>query len=315
MPYAQTIYVGTDTGRVWKTTDAGAHWTRLTGAAGALGERDRRRPADANHVYAAFSGYREGDDAANVYETHDGGATWANISQNLPNGPVEMITYDAAHDVLYAATDVGVFDHKDGDSAWYKISVGLPERAGTRRQALRRRQVPVRGDVRPQRVEAAAVHRRHRRRRAGRLGAGDAGAVARRAGARSARSRRAWRRTTPRTTTANVISTAGDAALSVREPGHLINGTFALPSPLEVSLSKASLDRAGLQRPGHDHVQAAHRRHRRAAHRQLLQDTDVHALDDEPVVRQSSRGASGMKRRSFPVDPVRSMSSTSATLT
>ena len=84
-------------------------------------------PADENHVYAAFSGYREGDDAANVYESHDGGATWANISQNLPNGPVEMITYDAAHDVLYAATDVGVFDHKDGDSAWYKISVGLPE--------------------------------------------------------------------------------------------------------------------------------------------------------------------------------------------
>ena len=24
VPYAQTLYVGTDTGRVWKTTDAGA---------------------------------------------------------------------------------------------------------------------------------------------------------------------------------------------------------------------------------------------------------------------------------------------------
>ena len=29
--------------------------------------------------------------------------------------------------MLFAATDVGVFDHKDGDSAWYKISVGLPQ--------------------------------------------------------------------------------------------------------------------------------------------------------------------------------------------
>ena len=28
--------------------------------------------------------------------------------------------------MLFAATDVGVFDHKDGDSAWYKVSVGLP---------------------------------------------------------------------------------------------------------------------------------------------------------------------------------------------
>ncbi len=38
-------------------------------------------------------------------------------------------------------------------------------------------------------------------------------------------------------TSANVISTAGDATLSVADPsavatGHLVNGTFALPSPL-----------------------------------------------------------------------------------
>ena len=36
-------------------------------------------------------------------------------------------------------------------------------------------------------------------------------------------------------TTANVISTAGDATLSVSDPGHLMNGGFALPQPLQVS--------------------------------------------------------------------------------
>ena len=41
-------------------------------------------------------------------------------------------------------------------------------------------------------------------------------------------------------TTANVISTAGDAALSVSDPGHLTNGAFSLPEPLQVSLSKSS---------------------------------------------------------------------------
>jgi hypothetical protein len=41
------------------------------------------------------------------------------------------------------------------------------------------------------------------------------------------------------TTTANVISTAGDAALTVSDPGHLMNGTFALASPLTVAFSKA----------------------------------------------------------------------------
>jgi hypothetical protein len=43
-------------------------------------------------------------------------------------------------------------------------------------------------------------------------------------------------------TTANVISTAGDATLSVADPsstatGHLVNGSFSLPSPLQVKAS------------------------------------------------------------------------------
>jgi hypothetical protein len=42
------------------------------------------------------------------------------------------------------------------------------------------------------------------------------------------------------TTTANVVSTAGDAALSVSDPGHLGNGAFSLPQPLQVTLSKAT---------------------------------------------------------------------------
>ena len=33
---------------------------------------------------------------------------------------------------------------------------------------------------------------------------------------------------------------AGDAALSVSDPGHLTNGGFSLPEPLRVTLSKAS---------------------------------------------------------------------------
>jgi hypothetical protein len=40
-------------------------------------------------------------------------------------------------------------------------------------------------------------------------------------------------------TKANVISTAGDAALTVSDPGHLANGTFTLPSPFVVEFSKA----------------------------------------------------------------------------
>ena len=74
-----------------------------------------------------------------------------------------------------------------------------------------------------------------RRARAGRRhGAGDAGADARRARHASARSPRAWTKEYAAATTANVISTAGDATLSIADPsaraGHLVNGTFSLPA-------------------------------------------------------------------------------------
>ena len=42
------------------------------------------------------------------------------------------------------------------------------------------------------------------------------------------------------TTTATVTSTAGDAALTVADPGHLTNGAFTLPEPLQVSMTPAS---------------------------------------------------------------------------
>jgi hypothetical protein len=42
------------------------------------------------------------------------------------------------------------------------------------------------------------------------------------------------------TTTATVTSSAGDATLSVSDPGHLSNGAFVLPEPLRVELAKTT---------------------------------------------------------------------------
>jgi hypothetical protein len=47
-------------------------------------------------------------------------------------------------------------------------------------------------------------------------------------------------RTYETTTTANVISSAGDAALGVSDPGRLTNGSFSLSRPLQVAFSKAT---------------------------------------------------------------------------
>ncbi len=70
-------------------------------------------------------------------------------------------------------------------------------------------------------------------------------AVAGRAGDASARSRRACTKTYLASTTATVTSTAGDALLSVSDPssvgtGHLVNGAFVLPEPLQARARNAA---------------------------------------------------------------------------
>jgi photosystem II stability/assembly factor-like uncharacterized protein len=232
------IYVGTDTGRMWKTADGGANWTRLTGTPTRWVNAIQVDPSDSNHLYVAFSGYREGDDAANVYESHDGGSTWANISSNLPNGPVEEITYDGAHKVLYAATDYGLFDRKDGDGSWYLLSSGLPKTPIM--------DVKLSGDGKW--LVAATFGRSVWKLPLSTSvstgpGSGPGGTVPATLSL-SLGTPAAFGAFTPgvekdygSSTTASVTSTAGDATLTVADTsasstGHLVNGSFSLPSPL-----------------------------------------------------------------------------------
>jgi photosystem II stability/assembly factor-like uncharacterized protein len=128
-----TIFLGTDTGRLWVTHDLGKNWTEFTGKG--LPTRWVNSiivdPTDAQPVYVAYSGYREGDLAANVWETRDGGKSWTNISANLPNAPVEMLAYDQQRSTVYAATDLGVFDvsipaHGKGPWKWSRVGRSLP---------------------------------------------------------------------------------------------------------------------------------------------------------------------------------------------
>ena len=124
----ETIYVGTDTGRLWKTTDLGANWTEFTGKG--LPTRWVTRvavdPRDEDVVYATFSGFRNGEDAAHVFKTTDGGETWANISGNLPNAPVNDVVVDVERDTVHVGSDVGVFTLKNDKKNWEATGDGLP---------------------------------------------------------------------------------------------------------------------------------------------------------------------------------------------
>ena len=78
-------------------------------------------------------------------------------------------------------------------------------------------------------------------------------------------------------------STAGDATLSVSDPGPADQRDVLAPAAAPGRVLEVDVGRPGVQRPGDDHVHPADRRQRRAAHRHLLEDPHVHPLHHEPV--------------------------------
>lgn len=120
------IYAGTDNKLLWKTTDNGATWNKIEHKA--LPKRwisnIAVRPNNPKIVYVTYNGYRNGDKAAYVLRSKDGGKSWTNISKNLPRSPVTDASLVGKK--LYVATDLGVFVTKTRRIRWFKLGRGLP---------------------------------------------------------------------------------------------------------------------------------------------------------------------------------------------
>jgi photosystem II stability/assembly factor-like uncharacterized protein len=125
----QTVYAGTDNGRVWVTRNLGTTWTEL---------QDDDLPTrwvtritvsqkNAKLAFASFSGFRQGDKRPYVSMTSTAGNKWADVTGNLPKAPVNDIILKGK--TLYAATDVGVFTTRTWDKKkvkWLKLGSKLP---------------------------------------------------------------------------------------------------------------------------------------------------------------------------------------------
>jgi len=86
---------------------------------------DQANPA---HVYAIFNGYSRrwipGGGLGTVFESKDGGSSWANISGNLPDAPGDGLAIVQGHLVL--GTDIGLFiASKSAPTKWARVD-GLP---------------------------------------------------------------------------------------------------------------------------------------------------------------------------------------------
>ena len=87
--------------------------------------------SNAAHAYAIFNGYSRrfipGGGMGHVFETKDGGGTWTDISNNLPDIASDALVI--SNGKLALATDAGMFTAAQGQgagTAWSRLGSGLP---------------------------------------------------------------------------------------------------------------------------------------------------------------------------------------------
>jgi len=122
------IYVGTDDSNVWVTLNQGLGWTNVSAT---LPNRWVTRvavdPTDHETAYVLFSGRRHDEESGLIYRTTDAGATWDDISGNLPNAPLNGVAVDPhLLSVIYVGSDVGCFYTKDLGESWEMLGDNLP---------------------------------------------------------------------------------------------------------------------------------------------------------------------------------------------
>lgn len=121
------LWAGTDTGRVWRTTDDGDTWADVSAG---LPERWVTRvaahPTRPETAVVTVSGFRWAESAAQVFRTDDGGATWTPLADGLPDAPANDVLFlPTGDDWLAVATDVGVF-LSTGGAGWTPLAPGMP---------------------------------------------------------------------------------------------------------------------------------------------------------------------------------------------
>lgn len=124
------IWAGSDDGNVWVTSNGGAgkEWTKVSDNLPVRWVTTvATDPFDANTAYVGFSGLRYFDYEPHLFRTTDLGATWEDISGNLPDMPINIVIIDPDNQgTFYVATDDGVYVSYDTGANWEALGNGLP---------------------------------------------------------------------------------------------------------------------------------------------------------------------------------------------
>ena len=128
------IYVGTDDGLIQITEDGGKNWSklevgRLPGVPDTAFVNDIRADLhDENTVYIALDNHKFGDYKPYLLKSTNRGRNWKKISSNLEDRHlVWRIVQDHVNpDLLFTATEFGVFFTLDGGEKWIELTGDAP---------------------------------------------------------------------------------------------------------------------------------------------------------------------------------------------
>ncbi len=130
----QAVYVGSLDGLVYLSTDAQTSatptWKRVDNK---LPRRPVTQiavdPSNYRIAYIAYAGFNAATPSrrGHVFKTTNGGSSWQDISDDLPDSPVNSIVLDPAYtDTLYVGTDVGPFVSYNNGEDWRSLGKGFP---------------------------------------------------------------------------------------------------------------------------------------------------------------------------------------------
>ncbi|MHC4211022.1 MAG: VPS10 domain-containing protein [Planctomycetota bacterium] len=128
------IYAGTDDGLLQVTEDGGANWRRIEvgsirGVPATAFVNDIKADLfDANTVYMALDHHKSGDFSPYLVKSTDRGRSWRSIAGDLPDRHlVWRVVQDHVNpQLLFAATELGIFFTVNGGSEWIELEGGVP---------------------------------------------------------------------------------------------------------------------------------------------------------------------------------------------
>jgi len=128
---ATTVWAGTDDGLIQVTRDDGKTWNDVTPPAMTAWSKVSQVEAghfDQDTAYASVDRHRLADDKPYIYRTHDGGKTWQNVVNGIPEGAyVNSVKEDpVTKGLLYAATELRVYVSFDDGDHWQPLQSNMP---------------------------------------------------------------------------------------------------------------------------------------------------------------------------------------------